>query len=470
MAYVSNMQDDEEQKNPAQGAVPPSGGAGVQLAPSSGVGSTGGGPTPGAPTSGGQFASLNQYVNANQGQAQPLADKITSGIGQQYNNLDAQNSATISGINNQVTNAPGYTASNPNTLANEAANPVSFAGDQGNVKQFQSLLNNSYGGPLTAEGTSDFTNQQNAINNAISTGQNATGTEAGREQLLSQNEAAPSTSVTGLNSAILSQSPTALNQVESAYKPFSNLLTNLQTGAQGIDTTIGKEQTDATTSNAAANKQIADQINALNTNVNTELTNATSARDAYNNAVAANQSTWNPVNTQINSINEMLAMITKGFTPIAGGANTVANPLGQYVNAPISTAAPTLQTVATPQDYANAQAFQSLMGNLNTGVAAPNLNPATASQAGTYTAPAAPTIADPKAEARSILDAMDKTVSVNQGPNTGPNGTSLLVANPWFNTGNYYTDQANWAQADPQYTNLTNLLTKIYGGNMGVGY
>jgi hypothetical protein len=460
MAYVSNMTADEDQKTPSQGAVPPAGGGAVQLAPSSGIGNVGAAAPsaqPGQPGAGGSFATLDKYLTANQGQAQPLADKLSQGIGQEYNTLSGQNASTLGGINQQVTNAPGYTASNPATLAAEAANPVSFANDQGNVKQFQGLLTNTYSGPASAQATPEYTNQQSAINNAIAQGQQQTTTEAGRQQLLSQNEAAPSASVTGLNSAILSQSPTALNQIESAYKPFSSLLTDLYSGAQDVNANIGKEQADAQQSSAAANKQIADQIGALNTGTNADLAKATAARDAYNAAVAQNQNVWNPVNTQVNSLDELLAGITQGQTPATGGATTIANPLGQYVNAPFSANAPTLQTVATPQEYAQANAFQNLLAGLNTGIAAPNLTPATAAQAGTYQAPTAPTITDPKAQAKALYDAMNKTISA-----PGPNNTQ--VSNPWFNS--YQGGQQFQNVFNPQYQNLTNLLNKIYGSNI----
>src|ERR1019366_5930562 len=156
MAYVSNMSDEEQKTDPdatPPGGVSPTGGGGgaVRLSPQSAVspvggsgtnsGTPGSAPTPAA--AGGSFASLDKYLGANQGQAQPLANQVSAGVGQQYRALDAQNNAAISSINSQVANAPGYTASDPNVLAKEAANPVSFSGDQGNVKQFQSLLNNS---------------------------------------------------------------------------------------------------------------------------------------------------------------------------------------------------------------------------------------------------------------------------------------------------------------------------------------
>lgn len=472
MAFVSNNQDEEEPTNQSQGPIAPGGtGQTVHLAPSSGIGSAGGSPTPGAASSqgaGGQFATLNQYVDANQGQAQPLANKITNDIGSQYNTLQGQNQSVLQGIQGQV--SQGYTPQDQGVLSQEAADPVSFASNPSNISSFQKQLTDQYTGPTSAESTNDFSNQQAAINNAIATGTAQTGTDTGRQQLLAQNEAMPTAGVTGLNSAILAQDPNAQGQIENAYKPFSNLATSLNTGASGIDTSIGQAQNQASQASTAANQQIANQVNALNSGVNTELTNATTARDAYNTAVQNNQNVWNPVNTQLNSLDEVLANITKGFTPVAGGSNTVVNPLGQYVNAPISANAPTLAAVATPQDYANAQAFQSLLNGVTTGAPSPILDASTANQAGTYQAPTAPTITDPKAEALNLYRAMAATEGVNQGPGSGPNGSELNVSNPWFtNTGNLSQYQQNMQQTQPIYNNLQTLLSKIYGSQLGIG-
>lgn len=402
MAYVSNMPDDE-QKNPAQGAVPPVGGGAVQLAPSSGVGSTGGGggasQVGGQAPGGGQFATLDKYISANQGQAQPLADKVTAGIGKQYNTLEGQNTAALGDIGSQVTAGSAPTANANAIIAQESANPVSFSGDQGNVKQFQSLLNASYGGPASAEGTQSFSNQQNAINNAIATGKQQTTTEGGREQLLSQNEAAPSTSVTGLNSAILANSPEALGQVESAYKPFSNLLTNLSTGAQGINQNISQAQGDAASAAKSSNDAIAQQINALNTGVTGKLTTAQQNATAQNAKLKADLAAGTPSADDLKALGmsqDQWNSLT-GAQKAAATAQTVQSNKGQF-GATTGTANVDLtnfltqqdpnallnaNNVATTEDYAKAQAFEKLLQGMNLQTPTAAINSATASQAGT---------------------------------------------------------------------------------------
>jgi len=415
MAYVSNMQDEEQKTDPnapQQGAVAPTGGGGgaVRLSPQSSVAPVGGAGTssgtvngaPGGPppaTAGGSFASLDKYLNANQGQAAPLAGKLTPGIAQQYGNLDTQNNAAISDINKQVTNAPGYTPSNPGVMSAEAANPVSFTSDPNNVEQFQSLLNNTYSGPASAESTSTYANQQGAINNAIAQGTANTTTEAGRENLLSQNEATPTTGVTALNSAILSQDPNALASVQDAYKPFNNLLTNLNTGARGVDTTISKEQSDAAASSKAANDAIASQIGALNTGVTGELTAAQQKAAAQNAQVKADLAAGTPSATDLASLGmnsdqwnalsaaDKAAATAQNVTSRTGqfGATSGTATLDptQFLTQQDPNAVLTAANVATPQDYAKAQAFQTLMQGMNNQMPAAAINPATAAQAGT---------------------------------------------------------------------------------------
>lgn len=409
MPFVSNMQDDEQQNpNAPQGAVPPTGAgtAPVRLSPSGSVPTVGGGGTSGTstgatptPAAGGQFASLQNYLTANQGQAAPLAAKITPGINQQYSDLQNQTNATISNINKQVANAPGYTPSNPDVIAAESANPASFANSPANVVSFQNLLKNTYGGPVSAESTSDYANQQTAINQAIATGQSQTGTEAGRENLISQSEAAPSSGVTALNEAILSQDPEALASIQNAYAPFQNLLTGLSTGAQGVNQQIAKEQADAAASAKAAQDAISGQITGLNTGVTGELTAAQQKAAAQNAQVKADITSGNVSDADLGALgmtrdqwNSLSAADKAAATPtnvlsnqrqFGATSGTATIDPTQFLTQQNPNQVLTAANVATPQDYANAQAFQTLLQGMNLTTPTAIINPATAAQAGT---------------------------------------------------------------------------------------
>jgi hypothetical protein len=407
MPFVSNMQDEEQQNpNAPQGAVSPTGGgtAPVRLSPSSAVPAGGGmgsatGSTP-TPSAGGQFASIGQYLTANQGQAAPLAAKLTPGIQQEYSNLQGQTNEAIANIGKQVQNAPGYTPSNPNVMAQEAANPASFANNPANVVSFQNLLKNTYAGPATAESTPEYANQQAAINQAIAQGQARTTTEAGRENLISEKEATPTAGVTALNSAILSQDPNALASIQGAYDPFKNLVTGLQSGASDVNKQIAKEQQDATASAKAAQDAIASQIGALNTGVSGELTAAQQKAAAQNAQVKADLAAGTPTPADLQAIGmtsdqwnalsaadkaaatSQLVRAGGGGQATAQSGTTTIDPTQflaqQNPNTVINAA-----NVATPQDYANAQAFQTLLQGMNLQTPTMAINPATATQAGT---------------------------------------------------------------------------------------
>ena len=389
MPFVPNM--DEDQQNPnAQGAVAPAGGGAVHLAPSSGVGSAGPAGAAATPAggAGGQFATLDKYMTANQGQAAPLADKITSGIQGQYNTLSGQNDSTLSGINSQVSaNAlPGNTN---DIIAQEAANPVSFANDAGNANQFKSLLNATYNGPASAESDPGYQTQQAAVNNAITTGQQQTGSEAGRAQLLQQNEAVPENAgVTALNGALLTQDPTAQSRIENAYQPFNNLVTGLSSGAAGIDKTIADQQANTASANTAANNAITGQVSGMNTAVNNELNAAQGQYNAYNTAAAGLGSALQSgdlskvpgVDTGLrdfitNNINPWVAQYAPGQTPSYNYANAIPQMP--------AVAAPTMSNAATKQDLDTYNALNTLSGTqqasplsgvtLGTPFAAPNI-------------------------------------------------------------------------------------------------
>jgi hypothetical protein len=423
--FVANMSNNEEQdpNSIPQGAVSPTGGGGgaVHLSPASAVPTVGGGTGAASKTStpGGQFATLNQYLTANQGQADPLANKLTAGINQQYNTLQGQNTSTLGGINNQV--SANATPNNANDIiAQETANPVSFANNPSNIASFQKLLNASYSGPASAESTPDFTAQQNTINSAIDTGQQATQTEAGRENLLSQNEATPTTGVTALNSAILSQSPTALGNVESAYQPFSGLLSGLSSGAADIDKQIAQNQTNAQQANQTSNAALTGQVNALNNSLTSTANQDFAAQDKYNQALQQFQNAYNPVSTDINSLNELIPQTLGTGTPL------VTNPFAPILQSPVSNVAYTPQGVATADQATQAQAFQALLNGMNLGLPTP-----ITTQAGTLSAPPTFVQPDTKALAQQVWNEQNNAAKPANWTNSPSQVYGVNGVGPW---------------------------------------
>ncbi len=433
MAYVSNNQEEDEQNNgqsSAQGPVAPAGGNAVHLAPSSGVGSTGAPGASGAPAagSGGSFATLDKYVGANQGQAEGLANNITKGIGDQYNTLNTGNQSTLSGLQGSVNSA--YTPQDTGVLSAEAADPVSFASNPTNISSFQKQLTDQYTGPTSAEGDAGYQKQQSAINNAIQQGNASTQTEAGRAGLLHDTEKVPTTGVTALNSAILSQDPNAQAKIENAYQPFSNLLTGLSTGAQDINKSISGAQTQAQGATAAANKQIADQTAALNGGVNNELADAqkqyTDYQTAANGLGASLAAGKLPSGLAVDQglldfQNGQLAQWNTANAPGATFGYNFSNIIPQLPSAN----APTLAQAATAKDYATFNALNNIVGS---PIASP-LNGLDAAQAGTYKAPSLSNIpVDSKAYAKDLEDSYNSGPALNVNQNAYSQFKNLMAA------------------------------------------
>ena len=402
MAYVANDQENQQNQQ-GTGAVSPSAPGGVQLSPNSGIGgagtaAAGTNPTAAAPNAGGSFGSLNQYVAANQGQAQNLANTVTNPINQQYQTLQGQNTSTLGGIQNNVNQ--GYTAADPNLLAQEAANPVSFANNSSNVSSFQKQLNDQYTGPQSAESDTGFQNQQAAVNNAISTGQTETQTPSGQSQLLQNVEQNPNQSVTSLNQAILSNDTNAQGQVTNAFNNFGNLSTQLTNGANAIDTSIAANTANAQAANSAANQQINDQFNGLNTAVNNQLGAANTANTNYVNqynqlvgdlsngnvsGTAASElgltpDQLNQINAAENTANTSYYETAPNFGAMSANQTVNLDPYLTQGNAPSVVNA---NQVATPQQFQQLQALLALNGGNNTSV----LDPTAANEAGSYVAP-----------------------------------------------------------------------------------
>lgn len=402
MPFVSNMgsPEEEEQKKqqitPQGGATPGGTGGAVRLAP--GASAMGGGASTGGPANtGGQFASLNQYLTANIGKAEPLAGKITADVGKQYQGLETAGQQALQNIGSQVSAQTGAENAQQ-TLAEQAANPVSFASDPGKVKSFQNLLTAQYGGPQSAESTSEYAKQQADINRAIAQGQSSVQSEAGRQNLLAKTAAKPTSGVTALNSAILSSSPEALASVEGAYKPFQNLLTGLQSGAAEQNKAIAAQQEKT----AAARKQSAEalkgQMSALNQDVTARTAAAQKNLAAQNERIKSELAAGNVSDQSLAALgmtrdqwNSLSAAQKAAATPQDvfsnqrqfGATTGTANiNLGDFLRQQDPNQVLNAANVASKEDYDKAQAFRTLMGNLNLGAPDLVLNPNAAAQAG----------------------------------------------------------------------------------------
>lgn len=401
MPFVSNMDSPEEEKKQQgapQGAISPgtTGGA-VRLAP--GTSAMGGGASSGAPAkTGGQFASLNQYLTANQGNAEPLAGKITADVGKQYQGLETAGQQAIQSIGSKVAGPTGAENAQQ-TIAEEAANPVSFANDPSKLQSFQKLLTANYAGPQSAESTDEYAKQQADINRTIAEGQSSVQSEAGRQNLLAKTAAKPTSGVTALNSAILSNSPEALASVENSYKPFQNLLTGLQSSAAEQNKAIAAQQEAVANARKQGAEALKSQVGELNQGVTQKLTAAQKAAADQNARIKSEVASGNVSDQSLQALglsrdqwNSLTAAQKAAATPQDvysnqrqfGATTGTANiDLGGFLNQQDPNALLNAGNVATKEDYDKAQAFKTLIGNLNLGTPDLAINPNAASQAGT---------------------------------------------------------------------------------------
>ena len=416
MAYVQNMQDDEDkQNNPAQGPVAPAGG-GVHLSPSTASLSGGGGAgsSGGKSDAGGQFASLNQYVDANTPNAEGLANQVVAPYQQQASQMGQQGNEYLGQVDNEVQNA--YTPQDKGLVDSAAKNPVSFSGDTNNVASFQKQLNDKYTGPDSVEGLAPYQTLLGDINNQLSSTKSLAGNTAGQETMLKNVESRPGNQgVTGLNEAILSQSPDYLSKVTNAAQPVSDLIASLGTTANTIDQKIGKEQQEAKDAASYANDAFTGGNGAYTNLVNDINSNYKNTYDAWNAANTTNANlkndiskiykgpqetstqtlgkyggkgdTWaNSTNYDVNggalSAGDLKALgITQDqwntlFSGMKAAGTSQYSQVGNY-GAPSATKqfnlsdygnipnlpAPTVASTATPQQYAEMGAINNLFGD-----------------------------------------------------------------------------------------------------------
>jgi hypothetical protein len=206
--------------------------------------------------------------------------------------------------------------------------------------------------------------------------------------LLQQAESAkgknPTQGITALDSLLLQEDPSNFSKLESAASPFSNLTSYLSSTQQGLDTAAQSAAQEAAATqqkmrdayvgaggivptfnqgvndamqNASQkvtgyNQNIADIISDLN--AGKALTNSYPDWDASNVDPSGTLSTLNPYGTSGGVFPSMLAM---GL-----GAGVGPNYLTQFYNAPNQVAQPGLENVMTPEQWADAQALNQLIG------------------------------------------------------------------------------------------------------------
>lgn len=316
--------------------------------------------------------NLQAYLQANAPQATGMGQNIANQLTQGYNAVNTDLTNGQNAFENQV-NASAVPADYQSTVNQAAANPTQFATNPANVTNFQAIENANYSGPSSFETSPTYQNLNTEVQNAQSNAPDITNT-ANIEQLVRGQEQNPTTGESNLDSLLLQQSPEGTAAIKAAASPYANLGTALS----GIGTTEDSNIANVTARDQAAAASVPTAfttgpnavVPAWENSLNQELANAQTGTNTYNTDVANQAANWNTFQPIVNSYEAA----NPGFT------NLAPQPALQQT----STVAPTLQSVATPQDYAEQQALSQLLG---TGLGSTPIDQSTVSQAGTYQTP-----------------------------------------------------------------------------------
>ncbi len=440
MATVSNDQD--QQQNP-QGNQPPTT-AGTSAPTGSGTGK-GVGAQSVSPVQQNQaaqnqsgYTDVASYLNANPGGGSNLGNQVASNLNQGYQSTQNAINQSVNAANTAI--GQGYTPENTQLIQQVAANPTQSAGNADTLSQFQGQLNDTYGGPTN---WADYGTQQGAVAQAQ---QNASLVNApgGNNALIQQveNQTQPghtSQGINALDTLLYQGNPQGVATAQAAAKPYAGLtdyLNQANTGIQGniasAQNNASQAQQDALNAFTGTNGTLTNLNNTVNANAATALTGAQQQQQQLNADIAnlyggvaqnntqgtvqgfgaGNSQPW--YNTQNYNVGQLspqdlasLGMTQDQWNALQGSLqqagttqNVVSNQAGahnfgaykptsqldisQYLQqqAPSSININAANT-ATPEQYQQMAAINQLLGS-KAPTQGEALNPAMASQAGTY--------------------------------------------------------------------------------------
>ncbi len=384
MAFVNSPLPQEEQNqfsgqgqttpNPLQNLPPQAGGSAGQ----GGNGAPSGGGTPGVgtPTQFGSNASkLSDYLTANQDQVQGMANQIAGNIGTQYNTVKGGIDQAGQQFGQQVQNS--YTPNDPTLLQQVKDNPVQAASNPGNVSSFQKLLNDTYSGPSSFEGSQQYGGVQQKVTDAMQQAK-LLGTYPGLSAYLQSNvETNPTPGQNTLDTALLQSSQPAFQTVQSAAAPFAGLQDYLTQLSGSQNQMVQRAQQEAPAAQQAAQSTLQGLTQPLIQNLNTGYQTAFDKAQQYNtglNNVAqkignSNFSGLTPDEQKMIGYNPALTQFMQDYPTILP-AQAAQNPINfsQYFTQGDQAKTPTPANTVTPDQLAQYQALTTLSGNAPQGL------------------------------------------------------------------------------------------------------
>lgn len=398
----------------------------------------------GTPTQFGSSASkLGDYLTANAPQIGQQADTLAGNLNTQYGNLNQGITDAANQFQSQVQG--GYSANNPNVVNQAMADPTAFAADPNNVAAFQGQYNNAYTGPQNFEGSGGYADIQNQVGHAVQQG-NLLGTQAGLQSYLQGQGNNPTQAMSTLDSLLLRGNPEAQQKINTAAGQFGNLTGQLGTATTSANQSVVDAQKAAQASRDYAQGQINPYAQQFQQDLNTNLTNAESGRNAYNAAVNKNQPVAQDYRAQLLQAQQNALQKSQfglhnsftnafGFAPYDARQNSLIDPSAQLAglepylknNSIVNPA--TLANVSMAGQYGQDAALQKLIGS---GYQ-PALDQANLSQAGT--APAIPGMPAPMTDPSGQISYMNDLGSLYANINNSPvRAYDLTQSNPGFLT------------------------------------
>lgn len=367
------QQDDDElkkqQQDPAAG-VPGAQGSSMLGSGAASPNAPQAATSPNAPDNPGNFVGIKTYLDANKNQASKLGDQASGVI-----NTSAQGARNaVGGLNTAFNNAAGApTVFNPDAVQKVGQGAEKLTPEE--RAQIKSQYNAQYSGPMDLTDTSlmgQYTDAQKKLSTA-KTNVESSGTEQGRKGLIGQINDKPRTAGIDNFDNVLLQSGTGREKLANAATTNKDVTEDVlgaanQTAAQ----------------KAAANKAAADKARTETQNaVGTANTQFTSQFDPNNQqsklaqaiakALQANNSVYQDLGNDAYSLDQENL---EKFGLSEGQRSYGINPMDYFKQSdPTQINA---SNVASGEDYARSQALAELMGGESF------LNPANASQAGTY--------------------------------------------------------------------------------------
>jgi len=344
-------------------------------------------PTPDAPTQ--QFGTIQDYFKGSRNQGERLGEQFTTKLEdtrqKQQSSIGQAADKAKQDIN---ANTIGF---NADLVSRAATDPTKVTGNEDQFDQFMKQWNASYQGPQSFETSDKFSEAAKAAQTAADKAVQ-TGSTGGRQQLLQDEFGVYGQGNKGLDEALLQQSSyfpaigekaKELISLQDYLKSQASDVTSKAKEAKGIT-----EQTRTQTQEPFANKLTEFKTN-IDQKVATKKADAQKIADKYKeNLTAAGKLNGDPTALLQDVINagasakevQTLRDYFKGLQSYKMSGN-----LENYATMnPVTDVTP--ETAATPEDLANAQAYQKLTGVNYGGVVDPikaaNLPPTTVPREG----------------------------------------------------------------------------------------